>query len=459
MSNIEWGPENQESPEAVEAALANVHAEGDKRKTRRRSLAGGVAVFAALALLAVSVESAELNGVQDNDVVAIPPQTPPTTELFQPTLASHVLDRAADALATTNTLSYAETTTEYCLPGATSNMEGCEPTVTETKSRLDSDGNSWSHSEVIEPAAKYPLERVHVTTPQLSEVLENTDPNNVNKGSATFVLNRYPGTGPGVLGDTALTYSAMLNELSKHPDATLEKITYKGDPAWRISTRASLYRDDASPIEGHLSVVFDATTFYPMAARQFYGGELWRSTVTTELKFDPPFSPADFRIDPPKGTRVEVHDDPSPSQKVDSLKDLKMLTGYEPLALSELPDGYALSSIHFQRNGPSSGVEQRLNYNRDVVLVVYRRGLQSIELTTRLAGDELWDDPLGAAGDDEASFVVHGGVYDGIDAHLVTGALTRTHVWAEGETVVTTLRAELMPTEIKELFGSIEEVR
>ena len=98
----------------------------------------------------------------------------------------------------------------------------------------------------------------------------------------------------------------------------------------------------------------------------------------------------------------------------------------------------------------------------DVVSMVYRRGFDRIVLTTRVATDGDWSDPLATGEgfvDRPERIRLQRGALSGVEANLLIVPLALPHIWALTDDLVVTVAGDLNRAQLLRVSESLEARR
>lgn len=255
----------------------------------------------------------------------------------------------------------------------------------------------------------------------------------------------------------ALQLGSVARALRAAGGAPVRETTVAGRPAWRIVLRAAV---DIHALPGdtgdRLEVVVDRATGIPLRVRETYRGRLVREERLTDVRIDPAIPAAAFAPPLP----------PGPVQRLDggfetvSFDVAGAEAGYAPLVPRWLPSGFARAETAVAAEAPSTGAEAMNPPSLDVVSTAYRRGLQTVIVSTRRTGPSAraWTDPL-AAGE---GFLVRpqrvcftGGALAGRCGQQLVAPRAMPHVWAVAGGLVVTVAGDLTAAELRRAAGSL----
>lgn len=137
--------------------------------------------------------------------------------------------------------------------------------------------------------------------------------------------------------------------------------------------------------------------------------------------------------------------------------------GYPPLVPSRLPDGFRLDDVAYARSSRPTGNEQHQNPpSTDVVSLAYRRGLETLVVTTRRVGRDrsAWTDPVSPGDLSRAPEVARldSGPLAGQRVELVVDPNAPLHLWGIAGGLVVTVTGDLTRDELVEVAASLRAV-
>jgi outer membrane lipoprotein-sorting protein len=455
---------------------ASVHGFGPTVKRHWRSL--GVTAVAAAAAIAVIGSSVLTNtGSSPSSDIAQETSTSTSTsappdEPFNPTLASQVLERAEQRYASVQGISGTSTQTELCIKDPfAGNPPDCaqepQPIKQVTEFRMRSNGDNWSRVVVDEsqnPNSIYPyLSNADTTTAYDADRNESVTESHYNpttyQRDEKFHYQKQANTfaempEPYVFGH--FTLQSLLDGLAVDQSSKLEDTVLNARPVWKIQSKGlPLDAFGVSPDE--VIAYFDQETLFPLKVTEIRDKQIMKETEITDLRINPAFDDTDFAIAIPKDAAVDTMTGP---WKTTTLQDLGSQISYRPLVPAYVPEGFSLIWVRTAKDAGASGPEGLNPQNRDVVTLVYGRGLQRLMVTTRLAGKgHEWLDPHAFEGQlnaDTKTLTIEGGAYNDVKVSLVTGFGTQPHIWVVGATLVTTVIGDVSAAELEKVFSSLK---
>ncbi len=237
---------------------------------------------------------------------------------------------------------------------------------------------------------------------------------------------------------------------------TVEQGVLAGRPVWTLSAPVGQDSDDAEGTADQLTVSVDRATGIPLYASWTAGGELLRELSLSDVVVDPAASLTDVAVEIPEGVAVSRS-----NRRFDRVEpgELAGAVGYAPLVPARLPSGFELAEVTVAVRAGRTGADAGNPRSRGVVSLGYRRGLDRIVVTTRLAGQGKWTDPLATAGGfaGEAETVqLERGALSGVEANLLIVPLTIPHLWALTDELVVTVAGDLDRAGLLRVAESLE---
>ena len=237
----------------------------------------------------------------------------------------------------------------------------------------------------------------------------------------------------------------------------VENGTKAGRPVWTLSTPV---REDRLAGEGwspdHLTVSVDKETGIPLYARWTVDGKLRRQLEITAVEVNPDVSRGDLAVEIPEDVAVGTSD--QGFRRVE-LGEAEGIVGYAPLVPGTVPEGYELADVMVARQGGPTGAEGMNPQAPGVVSLLYRRGFDRIVVTTRVAGDGEWADPLATGEgfvDRPEPIRLERGALSGVEANLLIVPLAIPHIWAITDELVVTIAGDLTREELLRAAESLE---
>lgn len=406
--------------------------------SRRRVffMAGPVGIAAALVIVLLVVGS-DSNKTSD---IAAPTTTLTTAPVTTPSTIKTLF--ASDVFAKVEE-SFANVTAISASTLVTSNQKGT-PDV-HGKLRLRADGSYWQSDERSTISYDAPTGTYISCFGPCQKMLGIVDTDNFAHPSTLYVIFfRTLGTAQT---DTAL----------------LEDSTFNGRPAWKITVKTTvrhLYTavvapDADDPVE--VTMMIDKETAFPVYQKTVQKNIVQEITVS-DLKLNPTFGPHDF--DAGYGKSVDILGKPQYTRI--RLADISKHSGYAALVPTDVPVGFELAEVSI---GSNKMYEESSNeFLQNVVVLTYRRGLQSFSVTNRSAGKNLnWEDPA-ENGTEVATppitkpVPLTDGAFAGTIATLVQRPIGN-HLWGKNIDLVFTVSGNLSDDEMIAVAASLSVQR
>jgi len=131
---------------------------------------------------------------------------------------------------------------------------------------------------------------------------------------------------------------------------------------------------------------------------------------------------------------------------------------------SWLPEGFELADVTVAEQGSATGVEGMNPAAPGVVSMAFRRGFDSIFISTRVAvepsGGAIWSDPLASGEgffDEPEPVTLERGALSGVEANLLIVPLAIPHIWALTDELVVTVAGDLSREELIRVAESLEQ--
>lgn len=436
------------------------------RVTRRTMISLATSSAAAIVVAALVVNSLTSTPDQDPGVARPGTTAPPGTsttegpvEEFKPTLASQVLARAGAEFAKISSLSGTSTITNHC--DSSDSASDCISIANPAKSVV-----RW---KLTDKADSFVSVKTTSLTGNTIEDYTAAYDSSTNRLSG---LSHATSTGQPTAGHTDdagpqtdlyrtmfghFTLTSLLDGLSMDDNASLERTDVNGRDAYSIHARG-LPTDEFGITPNEVYAVFDEETLLPVSIKEVRFGRPLTDIVVSDLLVNPTMTQADFNVVIPNGSHVENGNNGGWRQFPDLASASKAIS-YQPLQPAFVPDGFVLTNIFVTKDAGCSGGECSNPKNLEVVNMTYRRGMQSLEFTTRLSAGATtqWVDPLGYEGSNATSVdhEVKGGVYNGLQAHIANGFGITPHIWIKGSTLVTTISGDVSNDELVQILESV----
>lgn len=283
---------------------------------------------------------------------------------------------------------------------------------------------------------------------------------------ASITTGVAPGPPDRPLGDRAIQRQlrGVARALRAAGAAPVRAVTYDGRAAWRIAIGAE---QDVHALPGdtgdRIELVVDRRTGIPLLVRETYRGRLVSERRLEQVRIDPPVPAGAFQPRPrASGGQLGV----ATNRFADGFRHrafdrAERVVGYAPLEPAWLPAGFRRAETAVALRTPSpTGAEGMNPPSHDVVSTAYRRGLDTVVVSTRSAGVDAkaWDDPVAAP----EGFLVRpqracfrSGALKGACGELMVDPRATTHVWAIAGGLVVTVSGDLTQGELERVAASL----
>jgi hypothetical protein len=268
--------------------------------------------------------------------------------------------------------------------------------------------------------------------------------------------------GPPDAGTPTLSHldelGAFVRALLAADDPRVRETTYEGRPAWRLDVDAVPNAIVPELSADRFEITVDRATGMPVQVVERRRGAFLREIRIEELAVDRGLPPDTFRLAFPEGAEVMRSDGGFRSVGLD---DAAGIVGYPPLVPSHVPDGYELVEVAVAQEAGATGTEGGNPPSRMVVSLSYRRGLDQLLVTTRLAAAPAgyaWSDPLATGEgfvDRPEPVVLADGALRGVRAQLVIVPRGIPHLWALADELVVTVGGDLSRAELVKVAESL----
>jgi len=239
-----------------------------------------------------------------------------------------------------------------------------------------------------------------------------------------------------------------------------------GRPAWRISVSAerdvhALAGDTGDRVE----LTIDRRTGLPLRVRETYRGALMAERRLERLRLDAPIPQRLFAptVAPASGGLNAYGFETDDGFRRGRLAAARAVVGYAPLVPRWLPSGFAAAETATGvAPAVTTGPEGLNPPSRDVVSTAYRRGLDTVIVTTRRAGGADWQDPVAVP----EGFLVRPrracfrtGALAGRCGELTVDPRAIPHLWAVADGLVVTVAGDLTQGELERVAASLAPLR
>jgi hypothetical protein len=281
-------------------------------------------------------------------------------------------------------------------------------------------------------------------------------------GGATLFYAERDGVAPGppdvglptwVLPDE---FGAYVRALLAARDPRVREVSYAGRPAWSLEVDAVPNAIVPEYTGDRFEITVDRETGIPVHVVERKGATVLRELSVERLAVDEPVRGDAFALAFPPGVEVSRSDD---GFRRVPLSSVGGSVGYVPLVPGWVPDGFELAEVAVAQDAGPTGPEAGNPLSRRVVSLSYRRGFEQLVVTSRLAGDGTWDDPV-ATGEgylDHPELVtIRDGALAGARGSVVLEPRGVPHVWAVADGLVVTVSGSLSRDELVRVAGSLE---
>jgi len=257
--------------------------------------------------------------------------------------------------------------------------------------------------------------------------------------------------------------------LDDSSDVPVTDVIEEGRQAWRLVMPVVPNKLAGPGRSGdQLEVVVDRESGFPLRITESLQGRFLQGVRLSGLVVDEPVDPGAFVLDFPPGTEVFRQD---VGFRQVTLDQAASAVGYRPVLPTEVPAGFERAEVTAAPQGRETGTEGMNPAAAGVVSVAYRRGFDTIVVTTRLTDGiprcprELpgsspgpcWADPLATGEgiiDEPEPFVVGDGELAGADAELVVSPRGTPHVWSIDDRLVVTIGGDASGDELRRMAES-----
>jgi hypothetical protein len=204
-----------------------------------------------------------------------------------------------------------------------------------------------------------------------------------------------------------------------------------------------------------LEVTVDQATGIPVRVLETLHGERRRVLRVERLSLDAPLPADAFTLAFPPGMEVARTD--YGFSRVE-LSDVRAAVGYAPFVPAWVPGGFALSEVAVAAHTAPTGAEAGNPPSEDVVSLAYRRGFDTLIVTTRRDLGKHWDDPLATGEgfvDHPDSVTIDGGALAGVNGNLLIAPRGTPHVWALADGLVVTVSGDVGRDELLRIATSL----
>jgi outer membrane lipoprotein-sorting protein len=281
----------------------------------------------------------------------------------------------------------------------------------------------------------------------------------IDASTIFFAERRGVAPGPPDLGPPTWVlpdeFGSFVRALLAASDPRVRETTYEGRPAWRLDVDVAPNAIAPEFSGDRLELTVDRATGIPVRVLERKNGSFLSELRIEDVAVDERLAPDSLRFEFPAGAEVMRSDE---GFRRIELVEVADAVGYGPLVPSWVPDGYDLAEVAVAAESAPTGAEAGNPFSRMVVSLSYRRGIDQLVVTTRLAGGATWDDPLATGEgfvDRPQPLTVGGGALAGIEAELVLMPRGLPHVWAVANDLVVTVAGDLGRAELVRVTESL----
>lgn len=411
-----------------------------------------VSVAAAAVAIALIATSNSRDGTHPSAINApitqVPSTNTPTTEIHT-LLASQVVAKMSVAIAGIHTFSATVQVVQHPYSINTAGTDSLPGHTIDGKMRLRSDGASY---------IAYTRGPSEGNGPQ-------TDAYDASAGKFTSCWQSEGAwscrTLNGVITPTFATqdnlglqtFSSVIRNLVAVEGTPVESTEFEGRAAWKFHAR--LPQTDISYVD-EATVYVDEETSFPLRVEFLKKGKPFSETTVRDVQVNPTLADADFRLTVPKNAQINTPEEVGYTRT--TIDKLQAKIGYIPLVPATLPDGFALAEASYAIDNGPGGPEGLNEENKDVVVLTYRRGLQSVTFTTRRVGSaSLWNDPFAGEFDEaitKKTVTLTNGAFAGTSV-VVTTSSHDQRLWGKGSKLVLAVTGDLSADEMTAAANSL----
>lgn len=261
-------------------------------------------------------------------------------------------------------------------------------------------------------------------------------------------------------------FGAFVRALLAAEDPRVREVLYEGRPAWRLDVDAVPNAIVPEFSGDRFEITVDRKTGVPVRVLEKKNGAFLREIRIESLAVNAHLPPRALRLRFPAGADVMRSDD---GFRRVALREVADVVGYAPLVPARVPKAYELAEVAVAKEAAPTGAEAANPPSRMVVSLSYRRGLDQLVVTTRLARvlsedepqiplERAWDDPLATGEgfvDEDTRLTVRRGVLRGEQAELVVVPRGIPHLWALTDELVVTVGGDLSRAELVQVIESL----
>lgn len=238
-------------------------------------------------------------------------------------------------------------------------------------------------------------------------------------------------------------------------DPRLVETTFAGRPAWQFVATKSI--DMLGIVPDRYVVTLDRETAVPVHVEGTRDGRPFDEVTVSALQVNPHLTASDFVVTIPPNVKVSKIDNHYKRVAIGEVKDV---VDYEPFVPGALPEGFTLSSVMVNKDAGQSGPEGINEINRNLVALTYRRGFETLVVSTRSSthGATDWVDPLAYEGEpehDDEKLELGNGSFKGLQARIVVGSSSEPHLWVVGSRWLLTVSGDVGRNDLIKVAESV----
>jgi hypothetical protein len=274
---------------------------------------------------------------------------------------------------------------------------------------------------------------------------------------AAYVTTDVPPGGPdlGIAVPDPLALGDSVTSLARAGDQRVTATDHAATrrPVWRYD--GPLVEDRLGDGPDAMTAEVDQATGVVLDLREMAKGRIIRQLLALSVETSDQVDRSRFHIDVPASAEISSF---SRGFHPTTLKEAASEMPYPVLTPGEVPGGFQMVAVAVNRDEPSmTGAEGMNPPVADIVVLYWRKGFQSFNLTLRPVSGQPWDDPFGAEGMVYRSVPVRAelpGLAPLVGA-IVVDPPARPHLWGITGDVVVTLNGDLSAGELRQVAGSL----
>lgn len=246
----------------------------------------------------------------------------------------------------------------------------------------------------------------------------------------------------------------VLTAMRAHPDIFVTAGRTEGKDTWVLDV--TLPHEANTPDKATLAV--DQQLLVPVQLQLKRNGVLQLQYSLSDVVFDQAEDSGTYSF-PFSDGPVDRSDDRFQRSTLSAVPNV--LNGFQPATPTALPDGYDLAGVAILKGeGDRTGTNGANPPSTDVVSLTYRRGWETVTLTTRtnnVPAGRAWQDPFVSTGTTPPADTVKlsSGRFAGADAQRVAVPGRTPYLWGTSGRVMFTATGNLTADDLVRLVGSI----